>query len=277
MAGKTTSNYLEIKEEAKRLRPGFNSITELAQHLFKKHEPGISFDSFRRNIGNILRSEEQKDGRKIIVIGDLHEPFCLDGYREFCKKTYDKYNCNQVIFIGDIIDNHYSSFHETDADGLGGGDELSLARAKISEWYNLFPKADIIIGNHDRMIMRKAQTSSIPREWIKEYSDVLETPGWSFVESIVYDDVLYIHGEGGMARTKMKAELMSLVQGHLHSQMYTEWIVGRTYRIFGVQVGCGIDHKSYAMAYAKSGKKPAIGCAVILENGNQPINIPMKL
>ena len=56
--------------------------------------------------------------RRILVIGDLHAPFELDGYLEFCQETYAKYLCNQVIFIGDIIDNHYSSYHETFSDAL---------------------------------------------------------------------------------------------------------------------------------------------------------------
>jgi hypothetical protein len=89
--------------------------------------------------------------------------------------------------------------------------------------------------------------------------------------------VQYIHGEGGTARSKCKADLMSTVQGHLHTQAYTEFVVGQNYRIFGCQVGCGIDHKSYAMAYAKYGKKPAIGCMVVLDNGNTPINLLMNL
>ena len=60
-----------------------------------------------------------KQERRILVIGDLHAPFELDGYFDFCKETYKNYNCNQVIFIGDIIDNHYSSFHTTDPDAWG--------------------------------------------------------------------------------------------------------------------------------------------------------------
>ena len=35
-----------------------------------------------------------------------------------------------------------------------------------------------MIGNHDRLIMRKATTSNIPRQWVRTYKDVLETPGW---------------------------------------------------------------------------------------------------
>tara|TARA_R100000655_G_scaffold68881_2_gene107147 strand:- start:1224 stop:1601 length:378 start_codon:yes stop_codon:yes gene_type:complete len=125
--------------------------------------------------------------------------------------------------------------------------------------------------------MRKSQTSAIPSKWIKSYQEVLEVPNWNFVERYVKDNVQYIHGEGGTARTKCRADMMNTVQGHLHTQAYTEHYVGQKFRVYGTQVGCGIDHESYAMAYAKSGKKPAIGCAVILNNGKLPVNLLMEL
>ena len=111
-----------------------------------------------------LKSKENR----ILVIGDLHEPFCLDGYLEFCLEQSEKFNTNRTIFIGDVIDNHFSSYHETSADGMGGGQELDLSINKIAKWRDAFPKADVIIGNHDRLIMRKAQTSAIPSKWIKQ-------------------------------------------------------------------------------------------------------------
>ena len=224
-----------------------------------------------------LHRIRDKKVRNVLVIGDLHEPFCLDSYLTFCKEQYIIHDCNQVIFIGDIIDNHFSSYHETSADGMGGLDELEYAIQRISRWYKAYPKATVIIGNHDRIIMRKAQTSSIPSNWIKSYKDVLEVPEWNFVERYEKDDVQYIHGEGGTARTKCRADMMNTVQGHLHTQCYTEHYVGKNFRVFGTQVGCGINHKSYAMAYAKYGKRPAVGCAVILNNGKTPLNILMPL
>ena len=223
----------------------------------------------------ILKHRNDKESR-VLVIGDLHEPFCLDGYLEFCQEQYKKYNCNKVVFIGDVIDNHYSSYHETDVDGLSGGQELDLAIERLAKWYKAFPVADVTIGNHDRLIMRKAQTSAVPRKWIKSYKEVLEVPQWNFTERVVIDNVQYIHGEAGTAKAKCRADMMSTVQGHLHTQCYTEWFVGANFRIFGTQVGCGIDHDSYAMAYAKSGKKPAIGCAIII-NGETSINCLMNL
>ena len=224
-----------------------------------------------------LKKMRESETRNVLVIGDLHEPFCLDSYLEFCIDQYYHYNCTEVVFIGDIIDNHYSSYHESSADGMGGLAELELAIKRISRWRNAFPMATVIIGNHDRIIMRKAQTSSIPSKWIKSYKEVLEVPDWNFVERYELDGVQYIHGEGGTARTKCRADMMNTVQGHLHTQCYTEHYVGKRFRVYGTQVGCGINHKSYAMAYAKYGKRPAVGCAVILNNGKTPLNILMPL
>ena len=226
---------------------------------------------------NWLVGSLKDESNRVLVIGDLHEPFCLEGYLDFCIKQKEKFNCNRIVFIGDVIDNHFSSYHETDANGLGGSDELEFAIKKIARWRDAFPVATVIIGNHDRIIMRKAQTSAVPTKWIREYKDVLEVDQWDFVDRLVIDDVQYIHGEAGTARTKCKADMMSTVQGHLHTQAYTEWVVGQKFKVFGTQVGCGINHNSYAMAYAKRGKKPAIGCVVVLNQGRTPINLLMDL
>jgi len=219
-----------------------------------------------------------KKESRVLVIGDLHEPFCLDEYLTHCIHIYKKHQCTKVVFIGDVVDNHYSSYHETsnDSDLLTGSDELDLAIKRIARWYKAFPKAHVTIGNHDRLIMRKSQTSAIPKKWIKAYKEVLETPKWKFVERIVIDDVQYIHGEAGTARSKAKSDMMSTVQGHLHTQCYTEFFVGANFKIFSCQVGCGINHEQYSFAYAKAGKKPAIGCAVVF-NGKTCINELMEL
>jgi metallophosphoesterase superfamily enzyme len=227
-------------------------------------------------MSEFVSSLKTKENR-VLVIGDLHEPFCLDDYLKHCKKIKEKYNCNKVVFIGDVIDNHAPSYHESDADGLGAGDELDFAIKRLSKWVKAFPEAYVTIGNHDRIISRKAQTGGIPKRWIREYSEVLNAPGWDFVEQTIIDGVLYIHGEGGTARARMKKELMPVVQGHLHTQGYIDFLVGRAFRIFGMQVGCGIDHQKYAFAYGKNFGKPFIACGVVLDGGTKPILEPMYL
>ena len=218
--------------------------------------------------------------RNVLVIGDLHCPFDLDEYLYFCIEQYERFNCNQVVLIGDICDHHFSSYHEVSIDAdYTAKHELEFAIKRIARYYKHFNKVGtkVIIGNHDRIIMRKAQTSAIPSKWIKSYKEVLEVPNWDFVERFEQDNVQYIHGEGGTARTKCKSDMQNTVQGHLHTQAYTEHYVGQNFRIYGCQVGTGIDFKQYSFGYAKAGRKPAIGCAVILNNGNLPINLLMEL
>ena len=110
-----------------------------------------------------------------------------------------------------------------------------------------------------------------------DYKDVLGAPGWNFVEERLYNGIHFIHGEGSTARTRCRKDLIYTVQGHRHPEAYTEYVVGETFKIFGMQVGCGVDRHSYAMAYAKAHPKPAIGVGVILDHGSLAFNVLMPL
>lgn len=257
--------------------------TEIAKELIPDADLK-ELETLRKHIGKFRNKDLDKlepyifgNPNNILIIGDLHAPFNLPNYLEFCLEQQKKFKCGTVVFIGDVIDNHYSSYHESDPDGMSAGDELDIAICELQKYYKVFPKASVIIGNHDRLVYRKAFTGGVSKRWIKEYKEVLKVPNWDFVESLDLFDVNINHGEGGTARAKMKKELQSQVQGHLHSELYIDFIVGKNFRIFGMQVGCGIDNKSYAMAYGKHFKKPAIGCGVLLNKGTLPIVIPMQL
>lgn len=218
-----------------------------------------------------------QDEWRVGIIGDTHEPFTLPGYLEFCKETFEKYNVNRIIHIGDVADHHYSSYHETDADGLGGADELELTIDKLKAWSKIFPEVECILGNHDLIISRKAQTSNLPSRWLKEYGEVLELPsGWTFHHELIIDNVKYIHGIGSKSHIRCRKDMQSVVQGHHHTDCYTQWFVGSTAKIFGMQVGCGIDKDAYAMAYGKWHPKPAIGCGIVI-GGHTAINVLMDL
>lgn len=256
--------------------------TEIAK-LIIVDKSELSLETLRKKIG-ILKSKKvglepylTGNPNNILIIGDLHAPFTLPKYLDFCLEQQRKYQCGKVIFIGDIIDNHYSSYHESDPDGMSAGAELDKAINDIQAYYKAFPVATVIIGNHDRLVHRKAFSGGVSKRWVKEYNEVLKVPNWDFVENVDIFNVNINHGEGGTARTKMKKELQSQIQGHLHSDFYIEYIVGKNFRIFGMQIGSGVDHKSYAMSYGRNFKKPAIGCGVLLNKGTLPIIIPMIL
>ena len=260
-----------------------NSPTKIARLISDDYD-AIDIESLRKHISRLKAENDlddvitpylDGDANNVLIIGDLHTPFNLKEYLLFCRIQQEKFKCGRVIFIGDLVDNHFSSYHESDPDGLSAGDELDLAINEIQKYYKVFPNADVIIGNHDRLVYRKAFSGGVSKRWIKEYKDVLGTPNWNFVENVELFDININHGEGGTARAKMKKELQSQIQGHLHSDFYVEYVIGKNYCIFGMQIGSGVDSESYAMAYGRNYKKPALGCGVLLNKGKLPILIPM--
>lgn len=211
------------------------------------------------------------DERRVLVIGDLHEPFTRFEYLDFCKGIEKKYNCNRIIFIGDILDNHVASYHESNPDGMGGAEELRKAKERIKQWYEAFPVAKVVVGNHDQLPDRKAFTSGLSASWIRSISEVLDTPNWEYSEQYIIDKVMYVHGTGRKAGNRMQKDLISVVQGHYHSESYITFAVGAYKRLFAMQIGTGADDKSYAMAYGRHFDKMHINCGVVLENGTLPI------
>ena len=209
-----------------------------------------------------------------LIIGDIHEPFCLDGYKEFCYKQYKAFKCKEVVFIGDVIDSHYSSFHTADPDGFGAGEELDRAINKLQKWATLFPIAKVCIGNHDAIVRRKAFDSGLSKRWIRDYDEVLNVPGWDFKESHRIGNVLYVHGTGTSGRNAAANKALqfgcNIIQGHIH----TEASVIYNGTFWGMQTGCGVDRKSYAMAYSKHfAKTYKISCGIVTKEGT-PIILP---
>lgn len=219
---------------------------------------------------------ERSQPENILVVGDLHLPFTLEGYFEFCLGIYKKYNCDHVIFIGDLIDSHFSSFHATDPDGMSAGTELDYAIEMLKPWKEAFPVADVCHGNHDLIQLRKAYKEGLSKRWIKDFGEVLDVD-WNFQPSFEYNGCLFRHGLGMKAAPKSGSEMMNVIQGHFHTDAYMHWNVGRGKKVFGMQVGCGVDRESYAMAYAKEFPKQAISCGVVLEYGRLPVIEMMEL
>lgn len=226
-----------------------------------------------------LKTFKGGNPNNVLVIGDLHSPWILDGYLEFCREQQEKYDCGTVVFIGDIIDGAAWNFHEKNVDGMGVREELYAAKEQLKEWFRVFPKAYCLYGNHDLLIIRKMKAAGLSEEFMKDFAEIVGAPeGWTFLHELELNDVKYIHGSVGDAFKRAKESRISTVQGHLHTRSFVEWSVSEKDSIFGLQVGCGIDHKAYAFDYARPfPKKPVISCGIVLENGTLPIVKLMKL
>jgi len=230
--------------------------------------------------------KDVKDNRKshrVLVIGDTHIPFEHPKYFDFIRQTYDEFNCNTVVHIGDVVDNHAISYHEHNPDGMSPGDEL-LQGIKIlqTKWYKTFPDVRVCMGNHDELIYRKAITNGLPRAAFRSINEILHAPiGWTWDFSHEVDHVLYQHGTGTSGKTAHTIRSMgnrqSTVIGHIHSHAGVAYTASQKDLIFGMNVGCGLNIRSYAMLYGKDFvNRPTLGCGVVLE-GKHAFFIPMDL
>lgn len=250
-----------------------SEIIRLAKELFRNVDKANS---------NLIEPYVGGNPDNVLVIGDPHEPFTKEGYLEFCRSIQEEYDCGTVVHIGDAVDNHAVSYHEKDPEGMSAGDEFNLAIQRMKRWYYTFPNVKVCIGNHDALPFRKAFSAGLPKTWLKTYQELLQSPStweWDFVHQI--NGVIYQHGtglSGEMAAINAAREnRQSTVIGHLHTVMNTRFLASYKDLIFGVTVGCGIDHEKYAFAYGKQNtRKPVVACCVVLD-GKLPINIPMPI
>lgn len=218
----------------------------------------------------------------IVVIGDTHIEFAKDGYLEFIQRTRDKYRCEHVIHIGDVVDNGSISNWGSDPDGRSAGDEMSRTYNELQQWYKAFPDVHVCIGNHDNRNYRKAFGAGLPTRFMKSYEEVWECPdGWKWGLGWKVDDVIYTHGTatGKNAGFNMAQALMtSVVIGHTHSHPGVQFMTNALGKvIYGLNVGCGIDGDAYAFAYSKGHRyKPTLGCGVVLDSGKHPVFVPFS-
>lgn len=214
-----------------------------------------------------------------LVIPDLHLPFVHPKFLRFICDTADMYKPDRIVFIGDVIDWHSISYHESDPDGLSPAAEMKTALAMVRKWVSKFPKASVCIGNHDALLHRKMMSAGLPQAALRSYRDLWDTPGWDWQEEHVFDNVLYTHGTGlsgqNSAMNKAVRGRISTVIGHTHSFGGCQYHASARDMIFGLNAGCGIDIKAYSFAYAKPFvNRPTLGCGIVFDS-RSALFIPM--
>ncbi len=181
------------------------------------------------------------------------------------------------------MDNHAISYHEHDPDGMSPKDELDEARRRLVAWYKAFPVVKVCRGNHDCLVDRKGKTMGLPSEVFLPFRDIWQLPkGWEDDWSFTIHGVRYIHGTGYSGQSAHIQAAMnsrrSTVIGHLPSHAGVNWIANDEDCWFGMNVGCGIHRKSYAMAYGKDfKKKPILSCGVVTDRGKNAQVMTMQL
>ena len=209
---------------------------------------------------------------RVGIIGDQHYPYHLEGYAQWCTDIFDQWDVDTVVHIGDLIDHHGLSFHDSEPLLKGVTGEWIDAREQLQEMYDLFPNVTLIEGNHDLIPARQLRKIGMePNIFMRPLKEIYEMPaGWDVVNEHVIDDVLYHHGHTATGvngfRKDCETRMRCTVSGHNHSNAGISATATDQELVWGMAVGCGVDHKHLAFAYGKHfAKKPVVACGVVID------------
>lgn len=209
---------------------------------------------------------------RVGVIGDTHIPYELDGYLEFCQETFDEWECDTIVHVGDLLDHHALSFHDSEPELKGANGELYDAIERLQPWYEAFPELRLITGNHDRIPARQLRKLGLDDAiWMRSLQDVYDMPdGWIVGQEFILDGVVYHHGEtaGGINGFRQDAlrRMQRTVSGHNHGNSGISASASDHRLVWGMAVGCGIDVAKMAFAYGKHfAMKPIVSCGIVVD------------
>ncbi len=229
-----------------------------------------------------MTKKKEHKNQRVVVLSDLHIPYNHPDLIPFLKAVKDKYKPTRALCVGDEVDMHAMSFHDSDPDLPSAGDELQNAINILKYIYKIFPQMDLVDSNHGSMVYRKGKHHGIPRKYLRDYGDILEAPkGWKWYNDLTItlpnrQKVFMCHGMS-KAGLKLAASMgMNVIQGHYHSEFNINYGSSPSQLYWSMQVGCLIDDESMAFAYNKvTPTRPIIGLGMIIDS--QPVLIPMTL
>lgn len=219
----------------------------------------------------------------IMVIPDQHAPYNHKDMIAFLAAVKEKYQPEVTVNLGDELDMHAMSFHDSDPNLDSAGPELENGKVVMEQLHKLFPEMLVCASNHGSMAYRKAKAHGLPVQFIRRYRDVIfpghGAPGWSWAYEWVLNtplgEVLFKHQSSGILADAAHHRC-NLMVGHSHGNFSVEYCASSEYLYWGAYGGCLIDKDSMAFAYGKNTKnKPIVGCVVILDG--LPVHIPMRL
>jgi len=220
-----------------------------------------------------------KPDSSVLVISDMHMPYHHQDSLNFLAAVKEVYDIDLVVNIGDEVDMHAMSFHDSDPNLPSAGDELKLARRSIKKLAKLFPEMILVDSNHGSLAFRRAKAMGMPEEYLRGYNEVLKAPdSWQWVDELILRDgkqeVMFRHQFKKNPLICAQQMGMAVVQGHFHEDFNIQYVSTPNRLLWAMTVGCLIDKKALAFKYNKTNyKRPILGCGVII--GGFPMLVPM--
>lgn len=225
---------------------------------------------------------KSQDTSSILVISDQHMPYEHPDMFDFLEAVKKKFKPTMVVNIGDEVDKHALSFHDSDADLPSAGYELELAISKIQRMERLFPEMILVDSNHGSLALRKFKHHGIPMKYLASQHEIYGvSERWQWVNDFSVQlpngqDCYFCHGmvKNGIKLASQRGT--NVVQGHYHTEFKIDYIGNPNNLLFSLQVGCLIDRRSLAFAYDKLNlNRPIIGVGLIVDS--KPVLVPMTL
>jgi len=128
------------------------------------------------------------DNSNFLIISDMHIPYHHPDSFDFLEAVTYAYDCKTILNVGDIVDNHSGSYHESEPDALSAEDEYTQAIKYCQELQGIFPKMVISVGNHDLITQRKLKTCGLPASIARDYNQLYELKDtWDWKDKYFFD------------------------------------------------------------------------------------------
>lgn len=259
------------------------SKSTVSDYLRKEFSQVVVDNRRSSEIYSVRKNDKvEHDNSRILLISDLHIPYHHQDAIAFLSHLKEKYNPTRVICLGDEVDGHALSFHDSDPDLPSAGDEIRQALPVIAELFKIFPQMDILESNHGSLVWRKAKVFGIPKHYIKSYNEVLGVDsGWKWSFDLTVDlpngQKCYMHHGKTSNIIQLSQQMgMNATQGHYHETFKIDYWGNSTGLYWGMQCGCLIDDDKLAFNYNNVNiKRPIIGTGLIIDS--MPVLEPMRL
>ena len=220
--------------------------------------------------------------KNTLIISDTHFPYHHPDTFEFLAYAAEAYGCEEFKHTGDMVDNHSASYHEIEYGTMSAQEEHEKACEAVQTLSALFPKMDVVIGNHGKLSYRKAKTAGIPEDHLKDYNTLYDVD-WDWRDHFYFpvtgedDKCLLVHTMGANTLSNARSHSHHSIQGHHHGRFGIEYFADTNVLRWSMTCGCLVDPESPAFNYAKGAtlNRPIIGCGAIIED--EAVLIPMWL
>jgi len=219
--------------------------------------------------------------KKVLAIGDLHIPYHHKDSFAFLRALKKKYKgFDLVVNMGDELDQHAISMHDSNPDLPSAGDELRLAKTYVKELEGIFPDMTLLDSNHSSLVYRRALKYGLPKAYLKHYNEFLDVgKGWKWVDDLTISlndgsRCFFTHGMSANVLQIAQKMGMSAVQGHYHSKASIQYYSNPDNLNWAMQTGCLTNQQSLAFGYSKNFKDRFIMSSAVIVDG-QPRIHPM--